>query len=191
MTKELTMPTLGEILQDCEEVGGCLEWSGVYSTNGYPIYCIGALRRLHLRRVVFNMQRERTLLAPLQGKEGQRLRVIMTCGNRRCLNPEHMVARTEREIQRQAAALGSYSTTSRRAAVTAGIRAKRKNLKCSMELAREIRASTEPQWVLADKHKLSRSMVGRIQRGELWRESAAGASVFNLGNQFSRRRQAP
>jgi len=180
MSKQLTMPTLGEILESCEQVGACLEWSRLYSTNGYPMLSIGRHRRLHLRRVVFNMERERTLLAPLGGPSESRKRIVMTCDNRRCVNPAHMEASTEPVIQKAAAQRGSYSSPSRRAAVTAGIRAKRGNLKCSLAMAREIRESTDCYRVLAERHGLCKAMVGRIKRGELWREATLGSSVFNL-----------
>jgi len=172
--------TIEDIEARCKSVGDCLEWQGPYSTNGYPIITHGKKLKAHLRKVAFNL-RCGNADDDNSIEVGRGLKLIMTCNNRRCLAGEHMRLLPESMVQKKAADRGAYSTPSRRAAVTAGVRSKRTNLKLTMDKAREIRADPRPQHVKAKVYGVSLSLVGRIERHQTWAETMSGASVFNMG----------
>jgi hypothetical protein len=65
------------------ELLGCQIWQGATTPRGYPVIKVAGRTRL-ARRVVYEQTRR-----PLQPGEI----VEMSCGERRCLEPSHMVAR--------------------------------------------------------------------------------------------------
>lgn len=176
--------TLQSIRANCTEVGDCLEWDGHFTSNGYPrIFDAETHRYIGVRNVVHTLTHGLPINAPItvldEGKTKPGL-LRMCCNNWRCVSADHMRAMTHAQIGKAAAALGSFSTPKRIAAVTAGIRRVRKN-KITMEIAREIRASEGPCREQAARYGLSASMVAKVKRGDLWRESVAVSSVFALG----------
>jgi hypothetical protein len=167
----------------CTEVGSCREWVGTYTTNGYPIVHIIGVGYVPVRRLVVTLKRDLPLDQKLTVRCGgidKPAKLVPICGNGRCVEHSHIRLLSAAAIARLAARKGRFSTASRIAAVTRGIRAKRKNLKVDTEKAREIRAADGTYNELAARFGISRAMVGRIKRGELWREMAPNASVFHM-----------
>jgi len=87
----MMMMKFDEILAGCKEAGGCLIWQGK-TLHGNPVESVregGLPTRRYLRRVV----------AQTLGKWA-RGRIVMSCGNKACLNPEHMRCSSEFEQER-------------------------------------------------------------------------------------------
>lgn len=74
---------LGHVAPKLEPRGACGVWSGA-TVNDNPVAIIMGTR-VQLRRMVL----EHNLGRPMEPRE----RATTTCGNRRCLNPEHVALR--------------------------------------------------------------------------------------------------
>lgn len=103
--------TFSSIRAVCKKVGDCLNWQGTVSRKGcypqmhdkstYDPATRQTKRTVLARRVVFEMRK-----GPIPAGH----RVVMTCCNRLCLNPEHMEAVTPAECCRRAAERGAWKT---------------------------------------------------------------------------------
>lgn len=157
MTRKLTTHTIDTLMARTTEVGDCMEWQG-YSTNNVPqVFHDGkiyAVRRLIL------------LLSGKVLKPGDH--ASCRCGNRLCVKPEHIVHRNRTQ---HASAMGKSPVRKelQRSAKLADF-AREHRAKLTMEIAREIRCSSESGQVLADRFGVHRSLVSRIRRGQMWRD---------------------
>ena len=103
-TKPRTMTWLRSM---CSQSGECLLWKGPTNKGGYPqthdkqAYRAGKKQTMLVRRLVYGMKN-----GPIP--EGARL--MMTCGNRLCLNPAHIRPASYRETAAAAAAAGAWKT---------------------------------------------------------------------------------
>jgi DNA-binding XRE family transcriptional regulator len=157
--------TLEMILSMCREDGDCLLWR--YGTNGadFP-YAQHGGKATNLRRLVCELS---------TGKEIPANHIVSTrCHHARCLNPEHVFSGLKSKIFKQKAKLGIYGRPDWVAKMTAARRANAPKL--NMELAREIRQSTETQAELARKYGVNKKMIYEIKQGTCWAE--APNSVF-------------
>lgn len=170
MKRKTTAPTAQEIIDRCDEVGDCLMWTGRMANGSPLIFDCAARRYVQARRVVFESTGE-TIPA---GKYP-----VMKCRQKGCLLRDHMQLLTTKQIGALAAKERKFSTPARRAAVSAGIRAKN-HTKITIEIAREIRTKEMSQRAYAKKFGVHRSVISRIQANVYWREHVKGASVFNL-----------
>lgn len=105
-------------LSQCEEVGDCLEWQGPYTSNGYPQ--VWTNRENGTNGVVL-ARRAVAAVAGLKYRDKQPLR--MRCRNKRCLDPEHMLVSSTKEIAVLASRRGAFNTQARRMAISRGKRA--------------------------------------------------------------------
>lgn len=176
-------PTLEGLMAMCAAVGSCQEWTGNYTSNGYPIVYVAGVGYVPVRRAVLNLKRglppNRSHTVRDAGID-KPAKLVPICNNSRCVEHSHIRLLSGAAVTRMAGRRGRFSTPSRAAAVTLGIRAKRKNLKCSLQKAREIRAAEGTYDELAARFGVCRAMIGRIKRNELWREMAPNASVFHM-----------
>lgn len=141
------------------EVGDCWLWNQGTSTNGYPIM---KLRGCGCKLV-------RRLAAESAGHElKERQPVIPTCGEKLCVNPAHMKPTTISEVGKIAARRGAFSSHQRAASIAASRRSGR--AKITEAIASEIRASLDPETTLAQRYGVNRSLIGRIRRGDAWRD---------------------
>lgn len=161
--------TLDRIFANCVEYGDCLLWQGKFS-NRSPQLTVGRTT-VQLRRLVFEQTGGEAIPA---GRFP-----VMRCREPRCLQHKHIQLMTHKQIGALAAKEGKLSTPSRCAAVAAACQ-RPGHAKLTTAQAREIRLSTESGPVLAERYGIHRSLVPRIKRGEAWRETTRGASVFNL-----------
>lgn len=107
-----------------------------------------------------------------EGRKGYR-----TCKVDDCVNPDHIKAWTRVEHGKWIAKQGTWRGQPKRiAANTATVR---KRAKLSVEKAREIRASDEPQMALATRYGVPQSTIWAIKQGKAWRDAASNASVFS------------
>lgn len=150
--------TLDHLRSYCDTSTGCWIWGGATTQMGYPIIKNGKRGCLFARREA----------ARLAGMTLERAEpVTTTCGNRLCLNPEHLQKSTTQAIAKAAALRGAYSTQPRAKAI-AERRRGGAGAKLTMEQAREIRASQDSGPVLAERYGVNRSLINSIRRGEAW-----------------------
>lgn len=151
--------TLDDIKARTIEDGDCWRWSGSTTSGGYPTMKPMGCDCTLVRRVVLDLVGVK--LKPRQP-------TVTTCGERLCVNPAHLKPSTAAKVGQAAAARGAFSTTTRGAKIAAAKRAA--NGKLSMDIAREIRASTDTNAALAERHGVHPSLVQRIKAGKSWRD---------------------
>ena len=150
---------IARVMSRVVEVGDCLEWKGGYMVRVPAIVFQG--KNMNVRRAL-------ALDAKLlDGKNADKVAVVR-CLNWRCVRPEHIQVLSRKKLQQRTADLGHFS------AKTVGARKKsasaRKRAKLSVEIAAEIRASTDTQRELAKRYGVSQSLVYAIRKGLVWRE---------------------
>ncbi len=131
----------------------CRVWAGYISPSGVPVWRI--MRPASARRVVY---------AALVGPLPDGARVASKCTTVGCVAPGCLVLRSRRE-----SALGREVTEQTRLKIRAVLQA---NAKIKWADVQAIRASAAPQSVLAKLYKVSRTYIGKIKRGEIWRDDA-------------------
>jgi hypothetical protein len=163
------------IAQRCEEDGDCLLWKHWCDHRGAPRFRFrdsetGVDSTLYLRRIVW--QQSGKTIKPTE-------RLLMTCGNSRCLVAWHM----KRVSMADVLAL-NICRPDAKARKDIGMRKKLReapNVKLTMEKARYIRASEgKTLQVLADELGCSAQLVSRVRRGDAWKEST-GSPFAGLG----------
>ena len=147
------------------EEGQCRLWTG-YMVNGSPLINVNGAGT-SVRRLVW---REK------HGPIAPNLLAHAQCGNPACVAAEHIVLMTAQEIAKKAAAAGAFSTPQRRAAQSAAARRHAKKL--NLELAREIRLSSDTSKVVAARYGISPSLVKKVRAGKAWADGVLGSSVF-------------
>ncbi len=140
------------ILSRCVEVGECLEWQGGMNGAGHPVMTYQQHRGAMVRRLL--------ALAENRPIEGKSLR--MKCMNKRCINPEHTIAGSHQQACMQAGKAGKLSSPTKRLRCYI---ARMRWAKLTPEKIAEIRASTEPDRVLAARHDVSIKTVNDARRG--------------------------
>ena len=152
-TKSLIEKIQGHVV----EQDGCWIWTGAVQIacgcvptmnhNGK----VGAVRR-------FILEEQGVVL-------GKRV-ATYTCGNPKCVHPDHTAPATRRAVQLRSAKESGYaSNPARRKKLAENAR---KRAKLSMELAAEIRNAEGTQRQIAQRYGVSQSVVGRVIRGQAW-----------------------
>lgn len=178
MTPQMTYDTwLKSLLDLCVPVGECIEWQGPTKKGKTPVVYVPA-----------------GYVLPEWGQYKQSARVVLwvlfhesrppagtvirpKCCNDKCVAVEHMVTVPRSKQTVEQALRGELSTPA--CAAAAIRRARSRGTKLSVEIAREIRASSEASRVLAPRYGVSRATITAVRRGLLWAEAANGASVFS------------
>jgi len=147
--------TVKDLKDRSDEIGDCWIWNQGTSANGYP----------QMKPVGCGCKLVRRLAVELAGKAlAPRQPVDTTCGEKLCVNPDHMRPTTPKAVGRRAAARGAFSTPSRGARISAARKAGR--VKLTDEQVAQIRASDEPETTLGPRFGVNRSYIGRIRRGQ-------------------------
>lgn len=162
--------TLADIYSRCDEVGECMEWTG-YCRDGRPLLWHTEERHwLSVRRRVIDLTR----VKPLDTK---RYHVVAKCRNDACVAADHLRVVGKAHWLTEAA---KRRGPGYHAAHTSGNR-RRSSIKLTLDVAREIRASTLSSRKEAELRDIAPSLVRAIRRNEVWREGVVpGASVFSL-----------
>lgn len=164
------MRTPQELLARCEPYGDCLLWTGgLANDKGTPRIYEGR-KPISVRRVIYE-----ATTGPIRTG----FKIVPCCGERLCLLPSHLRAKTVAQLLSDHSARNGGLRPSHVAALTARAR-HRSNNKMDIERAREIRVSTEPSRKLAEQYGICRALICRIKRNEAWAETTRGASIFSV-----------
>jgi hypothetical protein len=133
---------------------GCWEWQGSMFKDGYGSVPINGHNQ-HVHRVAYELA---------YGSIPQGKLILHRCNNRRCCNPDHLYAGTQKENVRDCVESGrrhiAYGTLDA-------------NAKLTDDQVREIRQLYKPRKVtqdyLAARYGVSRSAIGYILRGQHWK----------------------
>ena len=166
MTKLKKITDLKSILDRCEEVGECLEWTGTYTNNHLPYTYVDGDRRT-MRPMVFAFAK------PGQGFKG--MRVFMTCSNYRCLNPDHMMPLSVGRAMHRARKLAYTPIRVIKIAETK----RSKMAKLDIEKARYIRNSDKTEAELSKELGVCQSLINRVKRGVSWGEGTVKGNIFS------------
>lgn len=153
--------TLDDIKARCHEDGDCLVWSGRTNAKGYPKHGQTLLRRRVLEFTAGELKRSEL--------------ASVTCGNPSCLNPDHI-----RKASKSTVALEVNKRADVQAKRTASNRrtARSRLAKLSIEKAREIRASSEPGKVLAERYGVSDDLISKVRHDKAWVETTPFSGLF-------------
>lgn len=113
--------------------------------------------------------------------KGRIVRRDEECESKDCCNPEHGKLTTRAELARFRARSGQCAPTAADRLKNLKAQRDRSRKIQSIEVAREIRASTRLASEEARLRGCSDTTIRKIRRGELWRETNVVASVFDLG----------
>ena len=179
-------PSMSSILANTTTRGECRLWTGATNANGYPhVYdCREYKDGLADGNRVNGMRSARPVMWELaygpmpEGKN----RVVMTCMDKCCLAPWHMLAMSHGEATAHAAQRGAYKTIRHRVVSTANLRKRAKLNPDKVSLIRHrVLANKEDRQTVADSMDVCRSLVDQIISGQRWKNAqmARNASVFH------------
>lgn len=142
--------------------GDCLIWQGC--TTGHKTHPVPAIKvgstNVSARPVVLKLARK-------YKPSPQHTRVMTTCGNGMCLNPDHLRWATTAEINQVSANNRLAGDALRRSKIAATARSR---AKLTLEQVREIRASTDLHRVLAAKYQVHETYISTIKLHRRWKE---------------------
>ena len=95
-----------------------------------------------------------------------------TCSNPACVNPEHTGRSTRTQMNRRIMADMNSATNTLRVKRIADVK-RRTDAKLSQADVDKIRASDEKYQDLATRYGVSKSLIGRVRRCEVWRTFSA------------------
>lgn len=159
-----------------ETVGDCQEWQG-RMTGKTPVYSAPA---------GFAFEGSKAGATGVRGliyEEHHGVRVPaghvirMRCRNDRCCAVEHMMVMTIAESVKEMSRRGELQTL--KAQPGRLLAARNRPTKLTMEIAREIRLSSNSMTKEAALRGVTRQTIGLVRAGKLWPEAANGASVFS------------
>jgi hypothetical protein len=172
-------PTAAQVYAKCNEIGECMVWSG-NCNNHVPNFYLGQGPGSGKNKLGTYFSCRRIVYEEMSGLViPPKMYPVAMCRDKMCVRYEHIKLLTRKQIGMLLAKEGKYSSPQRRAAIAAGIR-KSGKAKLTIELAREIRASSETGKAIAKRLGVDKSLPPRIRRNQAWLETASGASVFNL-----------
>lgn len=145
---------LSDLLARTVEEGECLIWQGFALHGQFPQWRLFNIC-WPVRRLLWVMTRGPVL---------PRHQIGVTCGNPLCVHPDHLQSRTRSRAQK-----GKVLSVDRRARIAMARRAKSQ---LTMEMVREIRASTEPCTVLDKQYGLAKGYASRIRCGDVWADTS-------------------
>ena len=94
------------------------------------------------------------------------------CSNPKCVNPEHAARSTRTQMNRRIMANMNNATNTLRIKRIADVK-RRTDAKLSQADVDQIRAADEKQQDLASRYGVTKSLIGKIRRGEVWRTFSA------------------
>lgn len=165
------------ILANCDEVGDCLEWRGPYGRGRSSVTPIVKVR---IDGQTQNLPVVRLMWEHTRGPIPPGKIVYRTCCNHRCVQCLKLGVRGDAHRQRRKLGLSAHRPETV-ASITNSART-RATTTNTMEKARECRALSAQglrDHEVAALTGVHADVVADIRRGDAWRESAPGASVFS------------
>lgn len=136
------------------EEGDCWLWQGAMSNSMTPTMTRDC-KTLRIRRELWKAH---------HGEIDANMRAGVTCGNRRCVNPDHLCMRDYATAARE----GSLNSPNRPARVAKLARTMRARSGLTPEILADIRSSDEPGRVLAERYGRSVATISDIRAGRRW-----------------------
>jgi hypothetical protein len=164
--------TIDLVRDRCRDEEGCWVWAGC-TVNGYPQATINGKGGQLVKRWVWIEGMGKAV--PKKGK------IVNTCGNRLCLNPEHLRCASATEVLRRAYKSGARNTTLEYMQRVTMLQ-KQGRTKLSFEAAQAYRqraSEGEHYAALAKEANVCRSQMRKVVTGKAWRQQVKAASVFN------------
>jgi hypothetical protein len=158
VTRGITQHTIETLMARTVEIGECREWQG-YIANDTPQVSHGG-KMMTVRRLMFE----------LQGKAVDGYYIAPRCGNFRCVNPDHAIARTKKahhKLMNQNADPNGMLRIIKLQQVSRGRR------KLTDEQVQQIRSDPRPSRAVAAEHGVSKGLVCLIRAGKAHRLFAA------------------
>ena len=140
--------------------GDCWEWHGCMQ---------GSIPMMKHKNGVSNVRR---LVLIDRGVPMTGFIATYTCGNSACVSPEHTARSTRARMNRLIMADMNAATNTLRIKRIADVK-RRTDAKLSLDDVSQIRASDDRHEDLAARFGVSKSLIGRIRRGEVWRTFSA------------------
>lgn len=140
--------------------GDCWEWIG----------CLNGL--IPIMRHDGKVANVRRLILIDRGVPVNGFIATYTCGNPKCVRPEHTARSTRAQMNRRIMEDMNSATNTLRSKRIAEIKRKT-HAKLSQAEVDQIRASDDSHQDLAARFGVTKSIIGRIRRGEMWRQFAA------------------
>lgn len=129
---------------------GCWEWRGSKDSDGY-----GHLENWDLRRPE---KAHRVSWRIHFGEIPEGIKVLHKCDNPPCVNPDHLFLGTTKDNSRDMVSKKRW-------------RGFGKEQRLTLDVAREIRASNEPQHILAKRYGVHSRSILSVRRGETFKET--------------------
>lgn len=148
------------LIERTDELADCHLWRGSTSASGHPTYKPEGQPCTLVRRAMYQLA---------GGQLQHRVPIAVSCDERLCINPAHLHASSFSKIAKKAAARGAWRTRARAAKIANTKRAS-PGAKLTIELAREIRLSSESGPLLAARHGVHRAVIAGIKAGTRWRD---------------------
>jgi hypothetical protein len=143
------------------EEGDCWLWQG-YKANGTPQV---SNPRPGFRSKMYSVRRlMRELATEKPTPDGH---YVTSCGTPDCVNPKHVLYRTDEQHLQAIGRLSSTGITKARKLRQHYMKVGRAKL--TDEIAQEIRLSNESSPALAQRYGVDRSLISKVRRGEAWK----------------------
>lgn len=163
--------TLEKIKMHCLECGDCLLWQGSKNDKGHP-----TAGPRSARRVVWELAKGRAL------KPSEL--VAVTCGQKGCLNPEHLTLTNRSEVSAKSNARPAVKL--KRSASAARTNQARLG-KIDMDKARYIRSSDKTGRHLASELGVSPALISHVRCNMSWKDhSSPFAGLLMAADAWSR-----
>lgn len=154
------MTLIEKIQRHVTTEGNCWEWRG---------HMNGSIPTMKHDGQVANVRR---LVLIDSGVPMKGFIATYTCGNPKCVNPEHTARSSRAQMNRRIMADMNTATNTLRSKRIAEVK-RRTDAKLSQADVEQIRASNDTHQNLAARFGISKSIIGRIKRGEMWRTFSA------------------
>lgn len=146
---------------------GCWDWIGAANMQGLPVMRAPGTGTMRSARMV---------IAEAKGHDTEGKRIMMRCQNKSCVNPAHFKPLPVREVMRIVSEMGNEHLSKSGLRWKCGMHAR----KLTPEQVREIQQSDGTFRALAAQYGVSTKTIGRIRRGEGYRDVTVGAVWLGL-----------